>query len=82
MNKRQRKKKKEPDIYGQIFRIFKRVTCTKPENIREFWPRDWNSIVVRLHNDTRLIFSVTGVVRYKSGPRYLWKVENANITRR
>lgn len=82
MNKRQRKKKKKPNIHVQIFKIFKRVTCTKPENIREYLPRDWNSIVVRLHNDTRLLFTVTNVIRYRSGPRFLWTVENLTITRR
>lgn len=82
MNKRQRKKKKGADIHEQIFRIFKRVTYTKPESITSWMPYMWNSIMVYLQNGTRLIFTVTNVIRYKSGPRFVWQVENANISRR
>lgn len=82
MNKRQRKKKKGANIHEQIFRIFKRVTCTKPERIMEWIPYQWNSIRVYLTNGDTLIFRVTGKVRYGTRVKFMWQVENANITRR
>lgn len=78
MNKRQRKKKKGANIHEQIFRIFKRVTCTDLQKIGEWKPYQWNSIAVTLQNGTRLIFTVTNVIK----GRFMWQVENANITRR